>query len=153
MKQVTFRRGARLKQSRCITVGMQKGWSRELLSEDREMLRMSMFSALFLSAIAAPVLAEEVTMTRAIEAGSLHEGRLDMVAYYLPTADGKLEVTATFAAHEAMAGPMRIVMAMRDGDTVAFAMPGYRDAQYSFSRAGAEINIAVDAKQFSMAGY
>lgn len=117
------------------------------------MFRISTCSAIFLSAIAAPVLAEEVTMTRAIEAGSLHEGPLDMVAYYVPTADGQLEVTATFAAHDTVADPMRIVMAMRDGDTVAFAMPGYRFAHYSFSRAGAAINIAVDAMQFSMAGY
>jgi len=119
------------------------------------MLRISMISALFLSAIAAPVLAEDVTMTRAIEAGSLHEGPLDMVAYYLPTADGQLEVTATFAAHDASGEPMRIVMAMQDGDQVAFAMPGYLDAQYIFSRAGAAINVAVDVevKQFSMASY
>jgi hypothetical protein len=117
------------------------------------MIRSSILTALAFAAVAAPVMAEEVTMTRAIAAGSLHEGPLDMVAYYVPIAGGLLEVTATFAAREAPAEPMRVVMAMRDGDSVAFAMPGYGDAHYRFSRGGAAISIAVESKQFSMAGY
>lgn len=32
----------------------------------------------------SPVLAEEVVMYRPIQAGSLHEGPLDMVAYWWP---------------------------------------------------------------------
>src|SRR4051794_36286406 len=83
-------------------------------------LRMLALSAATLAA--GPVLAEEVTIASPIAAGSLHEGPLDMVAYYIPAVDGVLEVTATFAAHDGIARPMRIVMAMHDGDVVAFAM-------------------------------
>jgi hypothetical protein len=94
--------------------------------------------------LAGPVLAEETTVHRAIEAASLHEGPLDMVAYYVPVAGGALEVVATFAPREAPAArPMRIVMALGDGDDVAFAMPGYPEALYRFARAGDAVTVSV----------
>jgi hypothetical protein len=103
-------------------------------------------AVLMLAVLAAPAVAEEATMTRAVEAVSLHGGPLDMVAYYRPVADGALEVTATFAAHDPGAfDPARIVMALGDGDDVAFAMPGYPEALYRFARAGAAVTISVRA--------
>jgi hypothetical protein len=101
-------------------------------------------AALALAVLAGPGLAEEMTMIRAIEAASLHEGPLDMVAYYEPAASGAFEVTATFAPHEPSAyDPMRIVMLLGDGDDVAFAMPGYPEALYRFIRAGAAVTVSV----------
>ena len=94
--------------------------------------------------LAGPALAEQTTVHRAIEAASLHEGPLDMVAYYVPAAGGALEVVATFAPREAPAArPMRIVMALGDGDDVAFAMPGYPEALYRFARAGEAVTVSV----------
>jgi hypothetical protein len=98
--------------------------------------------------LALPALADTMTMSRPIEAASLHDGPLDMVAYYVPLDDGALEVTATFAEHEPQpepepAAPMRIVMALGDGDDVAFAMPGYRQALYRFVRAGDAVTVSV----------
>jgi hypothetical protein len=99
--------------------------------------------ALALAAFAAaPALAEEAAMRQSIEAASLHEGPLDMVAYYLPAPDGALEVTATFAARSGGA-PMRVVMALGDGDDVAFAMPGYPDALYRFARSAQVVAVSV----------
>ena len=112
------------------------------------MLRMMTLSAFVL--VATPVLAEEVTMSSAIAAGSLHEGPLDMVAYYRPIDGGSLEVTATFSRHDALTQPMRIVMAMQDGDKVAFAMPGYPEALYTFSRAGSAVQVAVDEEELAI---
>jgi len=101
-------------------------------------------AALALAALAGPSLAEETTVSRPIEAASLHEGPLDMVAYYTPLDGGGLEVTATFAPHVPSAfHPLRIVMALDDGDDVAFAMPGYMEALYSFRRHGASVTISV----------
>ncbi|MBP7240667.1 hypothetical protein [Amaricoccus sp.] len=95
---------------------------------------------------AAPAAAEETVMSRPIQAGSLHEGPLDMVAYWLPDGDGKLVVTATFAPREAAdAVPMRIVLPLSDGDAAAFAMPGHAEAVYRFRRAGAAVTVSVDA--------
>jgi hypothetical protein len=101
-------------------------------------------AAAVLAVLAGPGLAEEMTMSRTIEAASLHGGPLDMVAYYIPAAGGALEVTATFAARDAGATePMRIVMALGDGDDVAFSMPGYPEALYRFVRAGAAVTASV----------
>jgi hypothetical protein len=99
---------------------------------------------LALAVLAGPGRAEETTVTRAIEAASLHEGPLDMVAYYRPVDGGSLEVTATFAPHDPSAfEPMRIVMALGDGDDVAFAMPGYIEALYRFRRDGTAVTVSV----------
>jgi hypothetical protein len=92
--------------------------------------------------------ADTMTMRRPIEAASLHDGPLDMVAYYLPVEGGALEVTATFAENEPQpepepAPPMRIVMALAEGDDVAFAMPGYPQALYRFTRSGAAVTASV----------
>jgi hypothetical protein len=99
--------------------------------------------------LAGPGAAEETTVRRAIEAGSLHEGPLDMVTYYVPVAEGALEVTATFIAREERAEPMRIVMALGDGDDVSFAMPGYPQALYRFVRAGDSVTVSVRSVRHS----
>jgi hypothetical protein len=92
--------------------------------------------------LAAPAVAEQVTLAAPIQARSLHEGPLDMVLYYLPVAGSLLEVTGTYAPK----GPgkaRRFVMALSDGDVISFAMPGYPQATYRFGRAGATVTAAV----------
>jgi hypothetical protein len=102
--------------------------------------------ALAAGLLAAPALAEQSSMSRPIEAASLHDGPLDMVGYYEPVSGGALEVTATFAPREVTmmsAAPMRIVMALGDGDDVAFSIPGYPQALYRFARSGATVAVSV----------
>lgn len=90
--------------------------------------------------------AEEALMRRPIEAASLHEGPLDMVAYWREDEAGALVVTATFAERDAPeAQPMRIVMALGEGDAVAFAMPGFPEALYRFRRTGETVAVSVGA--------
>jgi hypothetical protein len=103
-------------------------------------------AALAASIFAAPALAEQMTMTRPIEAASLHDGPLDMVAYFVPAARETLEVTATFAprhGHGRSDEPMRIVMGLADGDHVAFGMPGYQEALYRFTRSGETVTVSM----------
>jgi hypothetical protein len=97
-------------------------------------------AALFL---ATPAFAEEVTIGCPIEGGSLHEGRLDMVVYYIwLDGDGDLlMVTATFAP-KGGGDPLRVVMGLADGDSVAFSMPGHQDSLYAFSRSGQEVTVS-----------
>lgn len=102
-------------------------------------LGASLLAALFL---AAPALAEETTVGRPIEAGSLHAGRLDMVVYYVPVDGGLLEVTATFAP-KGGGDPLRVVMGLADRDSVAFSMPGYQDTLYTFSRSGEVVSVST----------
>jgi hypothetical protein len=107
----------------------------------RKPLSASLLAALFL---ATPAFAGDVTMERPIEAGSLHAGRLDMVAYYVPVDGDRLEVTATFAS-KAGGDPLRVVMALADGDKVAFSIPGYQDSLYAFSRSGEKVTVSTEA--------
>ncbi len=104
----------------------------------RRTLGAWLLAALFL---ATPAFAEEVTIGRPIEGGSLHEGRLDMVVYYIPVDGDLLEVTATFAPKGA-GDPLRVVMGLADGDSVAFSMPGHQGSLYAFSRSGGEVTVS-----------
>ena len=101
-------------------------------------------ASLFCTFFAAQASAEEGVMSRPIQAASLHEGPLDMVSYWVPLADGAFEVTATFIARDIGAEPMRIVMALVDGDGTTFAMPGYRSALYSFARKQEQVQVSVE---------
>ena len=108
----------------------------------RKTLSASVLAALFL---AAPAFAEEATIGRPIEAGSLHEGHLDMVVYYVPVEGDLLEVTATFAP-KIGGDPQRVVMGLADGDSVAFSMPGHRGPLYAFSRSGDEVTVSSETE-------
>jgi hypothetical protein len=104
----------------------------------RNTLSASLLAAVYL---ATPALAEDVTVGRSIEGGVLHQGRLDMVVYHVPVDGDLLEVTATFAP-KGGGDAQRVVMALADGDSVAFAMPGYQDTLYTFSRTGETVTVS-----------
>jgi hypothetical protein len=106
----------------------------------RTTLSASLLATLFL---ATPAFAEEATIGRPIESGSLHEGHLDMVVYYAPVDGDLLEVTATFAPKTG-GDPQRVVMGLADGDSVAFSMPGHRGSLYAFSRSGEEVTVSSE---------
>ena len=106
----------------------------------RRTLSVLLLAALF---FATPAFAEEASIGRPIEGGSLHEGHLDMVAYYVPVDGNLMEVTATFAPKTG-GDPLRVVMGLADGDSVAFSMPGHQDSLYAFSRSGKEVTISTE---------
>lgn len=110
-------------------------------------------SALLLAALffATPAFAEEASIERPIEGGSLHEGHLDMVAYYVPVDGNLMEVTATFAPKTG-GDPLRVVMGLADGDSVAFSMPSHQDSLYAFSRSGEEVTISTETDMHLRAG-
>lgn len=107
------------------------------------MIRTALLATVFAASAALPALAEDVTVDRAISAASLHEGPLDMVAYYTGAENDALEVVATFAAGNGDA-PARAVMALNDGDAVRFALPGYPQALYGFARTGDAVTVSVN---------
>jgi len=111
------------------------------------MTRMTLGTLLSASLfLATPALAEEATIGRPIQAGSLHNGRLDMVGYYVPAEGGLLEVTATFAP-KGGGDPQRVVMGLADRDSVAFSVPGYRGSLYAFSRSGEKVTVSTEASK------
>jgi hypothetical protein len=40
--------------------------------------------------------------------------------------------------------PLRVVMGVADGDSVAFSMPGHRNSLYGFSRSGEEVTVSSE---------
>jgi hypothetical protein len=100
-------------------------------------------AALLGATLMAPAQAEEVTILHARDAGSLHEGALDMAAYWLEGSEGALEVTALFRNRATDDEPMRIVMPMQDGDSLSFGMPGYPSLLYTFARVQSDVTISV----------
>jgi len=103
-----------------------------------------MLAAMLGVVLSAPAYAEEVTLSKAMGAGSLHEGPLDMVAYWVDGPEGSLELTATFRDRETEDEPMRVVMPLQDGDALSFGMPGYRGTLYSVARTGRTISMSVE---------
>ncbi len=91
---------------------------------------------------AAAALAEYARALEPAEAVSLHDGALDMVAYYTELDNGAYEVVATFS-EKSGENPQRIRMALVDGDAVRFAVPGYQDSVYGFAREGDALRIDV----------
>ena len=83
----------------------------------RPVLTAYLIAAIAWAGLAVQAMAEESTMRRPIEAATLHEGPLDMVAYFQPGPDGTLVVTATFAARGDLAEPMRVVLALATATT------------------------------------
>ena len=110
------------------------------------MIRTFALAALLGATLMAPAHAEDVTISRPLAAGSLHEGALDMVAYWLEGPDGALEVTATFRDRATDDEPMRVVMPLQDGEALAFGMPGHEGALYRFARSGQAIRISVEVE-------
>lgn len=114
-------------------------------------MKLLAFIASLAATLISPVQAEEVTISRTLAAGSLHEDALDMVAYWTEVPDGAIEVTATFRDRATNDEPMRIVMPLQDGVDLAFGMPGYEGALYNFTRSGQEIMISVETEASTIA--
>lgn len=79
------------------------------------------------------------TSVRPIEAGSLHEGRLDMVVYYVPADGDLLEVTATFAP-KGGGDPQRVVMA----SPMPAPWPSPCRAIYAFSTSDEKVMVSTE---------
>lgn len=116
------------------------------------MKKLSRFAAVAAAALAAaPAFAEDFVLRAPLQSASLHEGPVDMNAYYEPTEEfgaeaGLLKVTATYATRDAAPETGRLVLVMRDGDGVSFELPGLPGATYSFARAGDVVTVRSTAE-------
>lgn len=102
-------------------------------------------------ALASAAHAGDVVLHQPLQAGSLDEGNVDMVAYFIDGPDGALELTATFLARTSGAEPMRIVAPLQDGDALNFALPGQPLTTYSVARSGAEVRISAVPVSYRLA--
>lgn len=99
------------------------------------------------AAFAAPVFADDIVLKAPGKGLSLHDGPADMTAYYEPADEaGLLEVVATYAPRDGSRDTGRLVLRMRDGDGVSFALPGIQNVTYSFARAGDYVTVRGDER-------
>ncbi|WP_207099585.1 hypothetical protein [Paracoccus shandongensis] len=101
-------------------------------------------------ALAAPASAEVVALSAPLQAGSLHTGALDMVAYRTDLPDGAHEVTAMFRGRGNQK-PQRVVMRLDGGDEVRFSMPGKPQTLYTFADKGDVVEISAQGAAVQLA--
>ena len=114
------------------------------------MLKIVMAALLGLT-MASAASAETATLPEPIRPGSLQEGPLGMVAYWVSRGDGRYEVSATFLGRMPGDQPMRIVVNLVEGENVSFSMPGYPAALYRFARNAGVVDASVDMTSESVA--
>lgn len=106
-----------------------------------------MFTRLLATALvlgAGTAAADQITLTKAMQAASLHEGGVDMVVYFLEETD-HFQVVATYAPNKQEPfEPARMRMGLTDGDSVRFGLPGEPQVIYSFARTGDVVTVAAD---------
>lgn len=114
---------------------------------------LTLIAALGISSagMVATAFAEDVELTAPRQAGSLHAGALDMVAYRTDLHDGAFEVTATFRARNTQADPQRVMMRLEDKDEVHFSMPSEPLTLYTFARAGDAVVISARQARVELA--
>ncbi|SIO27309.1 hypothetical protein SAMN05444722_1131 [Rhodovulum sp. ES.010] len=93
-----------------------------------------LLSALAAFALASPAAAGEITLTVPFEAYRLSTGNVDMIAYQTDLGDGGYEVTAYARARDSYSQPQRLMMRLKDRDSVTFAMPSEPRILYTFAR-------------------
>ena len=114
-------------------------------------MKTLLITALASLTLATAALADEVALKKAHQAGSLHTGQLDMVAYSTDLADGAHEVTATFRARTPSAEPQRIVMRLAETDSVQFSMPSDLRTIYTFAHSDQGVSISARPVSFELA--
>lgn len=108
-------------------------------------MTLKIAAAAVLTAIApAAALADGLTLSAPLAGATLHGEAADVSVYFAETEGDVFEVVASYVTDAAPSNPNRIVMALGDGDAVAFALPGQPGTLYSFARAGSQIRIGAD---------
>uniref|UniRef100_A4WZI1 Uncharacterized protein n=2 Tax=Cereibacter TaxID=1653176 RepID=A4WZI1_CERS5 len=102
-------------------------------------------------ALASSVSAGELVLDAPMQARSLHEGALDLVAYRNDLADGGMEVTAAFRARTPSGEPQVVKMLLQDQDRVQFSMPSDLRTIYTFARVGDRVTVGAEPVAFSLA--
>lgn len=103
--------------------------------------RALLAAAVAASAFALPAVADEVRLTASIEAGTIAEEGIDLVAYYTRAEDGAYVVTATWVSDGDATAPRRLVMQLQPGEGTTFSLPGHEETSFSFGRTGDVISI------------
>lgn len=86
--------------------------------------------------------AENVDLKAPLQAGSIHDGGIDMVIYYVEQGD-HFETVATYATLDNPQAPRRVRMALAEGDSTTFALPNTSGMMFTFARNDNQVRIAT----------
>lgn len=88
-------------------------------------------------------MADPIELTRPLQAGSLHDGGIDMVVYYDAADTDRFEVVAAYAARTAPHEAYRVRLGLAEGEGTAFSLPGERHISYRFRREGDTVHVST----------
>ncbi len=100
-------------------------------------------TATILAVTTTAAAAETISLKVPMQAASLHEGGVDMVVYFLEHVD-HFVVVATYSDSKVSYDPVRMKMALTDGDAVNFALPGLPQLAYGFSRTDDQVQVTAE---------
>ncbi|MEV8467670.1 hypothetical protein AB0T83_12865 [Fluviibacterium sp. DFM31] len=98
--------------------------------------------------VALPAAAESIRLEKAAQAASIHQGGVDLVAYYIDM-NAHLDVVATFVDGTDDDLPARLRLGLRDGDVVTFTVPNRPDVAFRITRTGALVEVQDAAEKLS----
>jgi hypothetical protein len=99
-------------------------------------------TAALLAALApAAVMAESVTLTAPGFGATLQGEAVDMSVYFIDGSDGAFDVVATYVGDDEPGQPYQLIMELREGDDVRFALPGHAETLYQFQRVGGIVSV------------
>ena len=99
-------------------------------------------ATLFASAVSASAGGlKTVTLDAPLGGATLNSGEIVMSVYFTENEDGAFEVVATYL-DAVQDQPRRIVMALSDGDTLKFGLPGHAGKLYQFARNGGAVTVS-----------
>jgi hypothetical protein len=94
--------------------------------------------------------AGQIELTQPMQGASLREPGIDMVVYYTEKGDA-LEVVATYIDTGKPTEPLRLRMALNDGDNVTFGLPGFRHTAFNFERSADRVTVRSETKPTKLA--
>ncbi|MEQ5868375.1 hypothetical protein J4E08_00520 [Sagittula sp. NFXS13] len=101
-------------------------------------------AAVALLALPVAASAETVTLASDMSGATVHSATVDMSVYWTDKGDA-YELTAIYASRTDAEDTGRLVMALTDGDSVSFGLPGHVGQMFTFARQGDAVNVVADA--------
>ncbi|WP_425072877.1 hypothetical protein [Sagittula sp. S175] len=96
-----------------------------------------------LATLALPMAAQAETVTlKQMEGATVHHATVDMSVYWTKGAGEAVELVAYYAAKDDAAGG-KLQMALVDGDSVTFGLPGHVGQMFTFAREGDVVSVAT----------
>ncbi len=105
------------------------------------LLTATVLAGSLLAAAAPAAIAETVSLDRPLAGATLHARGVDVSIYFSEAAGGTYEVVATYVGRDDGDAPHRLVMALSDGDSVRFGLPGRPGVLYAFARSGDVVTV------------